>query len=120
MDVPAAAKYGLKVVRVPAYSPRSVAEHALALTFALARNLHLSHQRISAGNYTLSGLIGVELSGKVFGVVGTGKIGAALVKLLQVSCCQWAPDLSFLVALWNCERSFAGVSETQRFAVRIG
>ena len=83
----AAAKHGLKVVRVPAYSPRSVAEHALALTFTLARcarprhcfpalslpgiqtnlnflmrrNLHMAHQRVNAGNYTLSGLVGMEL-----------------------------------------------------------
>ncbi|GAB4816217.1 hypothetical protein N2152v2_003263 [Parachlorella kessleri] len=83
VDVAAAAKYGLKVVRVPAYSPRSVAEHALALTFTLARNLHLTHQRVAAGNYTLSGLVGFELSGKTFGIVGTGKIGLALIKLLQ-------------------------------------
>ena len=47
----------------PPCSPRSVAEHALALTFSLARNLHLSHQRVISGNYTLSGLVGFEVGG---------------------------------------------------------
>lgn len=60
MDLEACKRHGLRVTRVPAYSPRSVAEHALALTFSLARNLHLSHQRVCSGNYALSGLVGFE------------------------------------------------------------
>ena len=83
IDLEAAAKLGMRVVRVPAYSPRSVAEHALALIFTLARNLHLALPRVHSGNYTLNGLIGFEISGKTFGIVGTGKIGVELIKLLQ-------------------------------------
>lgn len=83
VDLHAAESLGLKVVRVPAYSPRSVAEHALCLAMAVARNLHLAHTKVVAGNYTLSGLVGLELSGKTFGVVGTGNIGIELIKLLR-------------------------------------
>lgn len=61
VDLEACARHGIRVMRVPAYSPRSVAEHALALIFSLARNLHLSHQRVACGNYTLSGIVGFEV-----------------------------------------------------------
>ncbi|KAL4447605.1 hypothetical protein ABPG75_004824 [Micractinium tetrahymenae] len=83
VDLEACKRHGLRVMRVPAYSPRSVAEHALALTFSLARNLHLSHQRVCSGNYALSGLVGFEVSGKTVGVVGTGKIGVEFCTLLK-------------------------------------
>lgn len=83
VDLEACARHGIKVVRVPAYSPRSVAEHALALTFSLARNLHLQHQRVSSGNYTLSGMVGFEVSGKTVGVIGTGKIGVEFCTMLK-------------------------------------
>lgn len=75
MDLAACQRHGIRVVRVPAYSPRSVAEHAFALAFALARELRSQTQRVSAGNYTLSGIVGMELSFKTYGVVGTGNIG---------------------------------------------
>lgn len=67
------------------------------------RNIHLCHQRVKAGNYTLSGLIGFELSGKTFGVVGTGKIGVALIKLLKVRLGQLsrAKGMVTLVASWQ-------------------
>lgn len=83
IDLKEAAKLGMRIVRVPAYSPRSVAEHAMALTYTLARNLHLALPRVHSGNYTLNGLIGFELTGKTFGIVGTGKIGVELIRLLQ-------------------------------------
>lgn len=83
VDLAAAKNRGLRVVRVPSYSPRSVAEHALALMMSLARNLRLTQLKVQSGNYTVDGLVGVELSGKTFGVVGTGQIGLAFIKLLQ-------------------------------------
>lgn len=83
VDLAAAKELGIRVVRVPAYSPRSVAEHALALMMALARNIKASQIKMAAGSYTLNGLVGVELTGKTFGVVGTGAIGREFVKLLK-------------------------------------
>jgi D-lactate dehydrogenase len=83
VDLQAAKDLGIKVTRVPAYSPRSVAEHALSLMFCIARNTHLAYDRVISGNYTLNGLVGVELSGKTFGIVGTGNIGIEMIKLLS-------------------------------------
>ncbi|EFN59634.1 hypothetical protein CHLNCDRAFT_55930 [Chlorella variabilis] len=83
VDLAACQRHGIRVVRVPAYSPRSVAEHAFALAFALARELRSQTQRVSAGNYTLSGIVGMELSFKTYGVVGTGNIGIEMIKLLR-------------------------------------
>ncbi|PRW33160.1 D-lactate dehydrogenase [Chlorella sorokiniana] len=83
VDLSRCAHHGIRVVRVPAYSPRTVAEHAFALAFGLARHLQLQVQRVKMGNYTLNGLIGFELSGKTYGVVGTGKIGIEFIKLLR-------------------------------------
>ncbi|KAL6784503.1 LDH1 [Auxenochlorella protothecoides x Auxenochlorella symbiontica] len=83
VDLEAAEKHGIRVVRVPAYSPRSVAEHALTLMMALARNLKLAQIKVQAGSYTLNGLVGLELTGRTFGIVGTGAIGLELVKLLR-------------------------------------
>ncbi|PRW60617.1 D-lactate dehydrogenase [Chlorella sorokiniana] len=65
VDLEACARHGIRVMRVPAYSPRSVAEHALALTFALARNLHLATSRVKEGNYALSGLVGLGFGCRV-------------------------------------------------------
>lgn len=83
VDLAAAEELGIKVVRVPAYSPRSVAEHAFALLFSVARNLKAAQLRVAAGTYTLSGLVGTEVSRKTYGVVGTGKIGLEFMQLLQ-------------------------------------
>ena len=83
IDVAAANKRGIRVVRVPSYSPRSVAEMALTLIMAASRNLRPAIQKVSIGNYQLSGLVGLEVSGKTYGIVGTGKIGLELIKLLK-------------------------------------
>jgi D-lactate dehydrogenase len=78
-----AKELGLKVVRVPEYSPYSVAEHAMALILTLNRKLHKSYNRIREGNFSLEGLVGFDLHGKTVGVVGTGKIGKAFIKILK-------------------------------------
>lgn len=82
VDLRAAAELGLPVVRVPAYSPHAVAEHAVALILALNRKLYRSFNRVREGNFGLDGLVGYDLFGKTVGVVGTGRIGAAFAGIM--------------------------------------
>ncbi len=82
VDLEAAKRLGIAVARVPTYSPESVAEAGLCLLLATARNLRLATLKVAVGNYTLDGLVGSQLSGKTFGVIGTGAIGTAMIKLL--------------------------------------
>ena len=65
----------IHVVRVPAYSPYAVAEHAAALLLTLTRHIHQAYNRVREGNFLLNGLMGRDLHGKYIGIVGTGKIG---------------------------------------------
>jgi D-lactate dehydrogenase len=76
VDLPAAARLGLTVSRVPAYSPHAVAEHTVALILALNRKVHRAWARVREGNFALDGLLGFDLVGRTVGVVGTGKFGA--------------------------------------------
>ena len=78
-----AAKGKLPVVRVPAYSPYAVAEHAMALLLCLNRKLHKAYNRTREGNFTLNGLTGLDLNGKTVGVVGTGKIGKVFIRICK-------------------------------------
>jgi len=78
-----AAELGIKVARVPAYSPYAIAEHTMALILALNRKLIKAHNRVRDMNFSLNGLTGFDLNGKTVGVMGTGKIGAILVKILH-------------------------------------
>lgn len=82
VDVAAAAAMGIDVVRVPAYSPNAVAEHTIALVLALNRHIHKAYNRVRDGNFALDGLVGFDLAGKTAGVIGTGKIGALVARLL--------------------------------------
>ncbi len=82
VDLVSAGELGLTVTRVPAYSPRAVAEHTVALILALGRKLHKAYNRVREGNFTLDGLLGMELSGRTAGVIGTGKIGALVGQIL--------------------------------------
>jgi D-lactate dehydrogenase len=83
VDVAAAAELGLSVVRVPLYSPEAVAEHALALILTLNRKTHLAYERVRVSNFSLEGLEGFTLQGKTIGVIGTGKIGAAFLRIMK-------------------------------------
>ena len=74
VDLNAAARYGIPVVRVPAYSPHAVAEHAVALMLALNRKIHRAYWRTRDGNFSLHGLMGCDMYGKTAGIVGTGRI----------------------------------------------
>ncbi len=82
IDLEAAAKHGLKVVRVPAYSPEAVAEHAVALILTLNRKTHKAFNRVRENNFSIEGLSGFNLYGKTIGVIGTGAIGKAFCKIM--------------------------------------
>lgn len=88
VDVRAAAELGVRIARVPAYSPHAVAEHTLALILTLNRKTHRAFNRVREGNFSLDGLLGFELRGKTVGVVGTGKIGEAVVQILAGFGCK--------------------------------
>lgn len=88
VDLRAADRLGMKVVRVPAYSPHAVAEHALALILCLNRKIHRAHNRVREGNFALHGLLGFDLHGKTVGIIGTGKIGLILAKTLAAMGCR--------------------------------
>jgi D-lactate dehydrogenase len=83
VDVEAARRLGVAVARVPAYSPHAVAEHTVALALTLARKIHRAVNRVREGNFALEGLLGSELHGRTVGIVGTGKIGATVARVLS-------------------------------------
>lgn len=83
VDLQAAKEYGVKVARVPAYSPEAVAEHAVALILALNRKTHKAYNRVRENNFSLERLVGFNLSGRTAGVVGTGLIGAAFSRIMM-------------------------------------
>ena len=82
IDLKAAARLGLKVVRVVAYSPYSVAEHAVALLLTINRKIHRAYNRTRDSNFELDGLMGFDLHGKTVAVVGTGRIGRVFSKIM--------------------------------------
>lgn len=88
VDVEAAARLGIKVVRVVNYSPNSVAEHAVALLLAINRKIHRAYNRTRDSNFSLDGLIGFDLCGKTVAVVGTGKIGCVFARIMIGFGCQ--------------------------------
>jgi D-lactate dehydrogenase len=83
VDLDAAARLGLTVLRIPAYSPHAIAEHAVGLMLTLNRHLHRAYNRVREGNFELDGLIGFDMHGKTVGIVGTGMIGAALAQIMR-------------------------------------
>jgi D-lactate dehydrogenase len=88
VDLTSANKNGLTVVRVPGYSPYSVAEHTLGLILALNRKLHRAFNRVREGNFALDGLLGFDIHGKTGGIIGTGKIGAVVAQILTGFGCR--------------------------------
>ena len=82
IDLEAASKKKIKVVRVPAYSPEAVAEHAIALILTLNRKTHKAYNRVREGNFSLEKLIGHNLHDKTVGVIGTGRIGQAFCRIM--------------------------------------
>ncbi|WP_151704726.1 2-hydroxyacid dehydrogenase [Nitrincola alkalilacustris] len=83
VDLEAAAELGIRVVRVPGYSPEAVAEHTLALILTLNRHTHRAYNRVRESNFQLNGLLGFNLHGKTVGLIGTGQIGLATARILR-------------------------------------
>ncbi len=88
IDLAAAAKLGIAVGRVPAYSPYAVAEHAVALILALNRKLVRANARVHENNFLLDGLMGFDLHGRTVGVVGTGQIGRVFAGIMRGFGCR--------------------------------
>ncbi|MGI1677536.1 MAG: 2-hydroxyacid dehydrogenase [Cellvibrionaceae bacterium] len=83
VDLSTAKDLGIQIVRVPAYSPYSVAEHTIALMLTLNRHIHKAYNRVREGNFSLDGLLGFDMHGKTVGIIGTGKIGIEVVRILN-------------------------------------
>ncbi len=83
VDLQAAKELGIQVVRVPAYSPEAVAEHTVGLMMTLNRRIHRAYQRTREANFSLEGLIGFNMYKRTVGVIGTGKIGIATMRILK-------------------------------------
>ncbi|WP_040727514.1 2-hydroxyacid dehydrogenase [Thiomicrorhabdus sp. Kp2] len=88
VDLEAAKKLGLKVVRVPAYSPYAVAEHTIALMLGLNRKLYRAYNRVREGNFSLNGMLGFDMHGKTVGIIGAGRIGRLVGKMLKSFGCE--------------------------------
>ena len=88
VDLSAARRHGLTVVRVPAYSPHAVAEHTIGLILALDRKLHRAYNRVREGNFALDGLLGFDLCGRTAGIIGTGRIGTVVAQILTGFGCR--------------------------------
>jgi D-lactate dehydrogenase len=88
VDLPAAKALGIRIARVPAYSPEAVAEHTVGMMLCLNRKLHKAYNRVRDDNFALDGLLGFNLSGKAVGIIGTGRIGLATARILHGFGCQ--------------------------------
>jgi D-lactate dehydrogenase len=85
VDLVAAKRQEIAIARVPAYSPEAVAEHAAALILSLNRNIHRAYARVREGNFALEGLLGFNLQGRTVGIVGTGRIGTSLARIMPLT-----------------------------------
>lgn len=95
VDLPAAEQLGMTVTRVPAYSPHGVAEHTVALMLALNRKIPKAYNRVREGNFALDGLLGFDLYRQTVGIIGTGKIGAVVARIMAgFGCHILAHDVS--------------------------
>ena len=83
VDLEKAAQYQIKVMRVPGYSPEAVAEHAMALALGVTRRLHKAYVKVRENDFSLGGLMGFNFYQKTAGIVGTGKIGAAMARICR-------------------------------------
>lgn len=88
VDLEAADEMGIRVARVPAYSPYAVAEHTVGLILTLNRNIHRAFNRVRESNFSLNGLMGFDMHGKTVGVVGTGKIGEIFATIINGFGCR--------------------------------
>ncbi len=95
VNVKIAESYGIKVANVPEYSPNAIAEHAIALLMGINRKLVLANRQVMKNNFSLDNLLGFDLNQKTIGILGTGKIGSIIVKILNgFNCNILANDVS--------------------------
>jgi D-lactate dehydrogenase len=117
VDLEAARRYGLRVCRVPEYSPQAVAEHAVAMLLTLNRKTHKAYNRVREQNFSLNGLLGFNLYGRTVGVIGTGKIGAAFCKImLGFGCKVIAYDIAVNEELQSSGVTYAALDEVLRIS----
>jgi len=88
VDIEAAEELGIRVMRVPAYSPHAVAEHAVALILSLSRKTHKAYNRVRDANFSLERFVGFDLENKTVGLIGTGKIGQVFAGIMQGFGCR--------------------------------
>lgn len=88
VDLVAARDLGIAIARVPAYSPEAVAEHTIALILSLNRKIHKAYARVREGNFALDGLVGFDLKDRTIGIVGTGKIGICVARIMRGFGCR--------------------------------
>ncbi len=88
VDLGAAEAAGITVMRVPAYSPHAVAEFTVGLMLSVERRIHRAAARVRDGNFSLEGLLGADLHGRTVGIVGTGRIGALVARILHGFGCR--------------------------------
>jgi D-lactate dehydrogenase len=88
VDLAAVKRHGMTVMRVPAYSPESIAEHAVGMILTLVRNLHHQYNRVRNGNFAMDNLVGFTLAGRTAGIVGTGNIGRCTARILKGFGCK--------------------------------
>src|SRR3569832_693633 len=88
VDLIAARDHGITAVRVPTYSPYAVAEHTATLILALDRKIHRAYARVREGNFALDGLLGFDLNGRTVGIIGIGKIGTVVAKIMNGFGCR--------------------------------
>ena len=88
VDLDTARRLGFTVVYVPYYSPHAVAEHTVALMLALNRHIHRAHNRVREGNFSIDGLLGFDLHGRTAGIIGAGKIGMCVARILHGFGCR--------------------------------
>ena len=120
VDLEAAKNANIGVVRVPAYSPHAVAEHAVALIMTLNRKTHKAYNRVHEGNFSLEKLIGFDLYQKTVGVIGTGKIGEAFARIMQGFGCKIiAYDVLYRSILRQQELVQMQISDYQTTAVNV-
>ena len=97
IHIKAAKRFGFKVANVPEYSPHAIAEHAIALLLAYNRRLILADSQVRSYNFSQDGLMGFNLHGKTVGIIGTGRIGSIMVKIMhgfgcKILACDLNPD----------------------------
>ncbi|PGG99047.1 D-lactate dehydrogenase [Blastomyces parvus] len=101
VDLQAASENDIIVMRVPAYSPYAIAEYTIGMLLTLDRNIHKASTRVRTGNFDLNGLVGNNIYGKTVGILGTGRIGAAVARTFKLGfgCHVIANDLNAHIEL---------------------